>query len=119
MAAPRPVEERRLVDDVGAGAHRRLGGRGGLPEPVAIARRRAIALDRHDAPSRGAQVVEVALLVRDAPLRDELDRRVVADGLLDEPGQRRALERQAMRAREEPDEVGRGVDRPAVDQLHG
>jgi hypothetical protein len=23
-----------------------------------------------------------------------------------------------MRAREEPDEVGRGVDRPSVDQLH-
>ena len=53
-----------------------------------------------------------------AALLDRLDPAVSPDRLLDEVCERRALEREPVAAGEEADEVGRGVDGPAVDQLH-
>ena len=108
VAAPRPVEERRLVDDVRAGAHRRdrlFGGGPQLRAGVAWQRRGRIVERPTADPSfsisttrspRVAQLLEVPLLVLEAALRDELDRRVVADRLRDEAGERGALEREAV-----------------------
>ena len=130
VAAPGAVEERRLVDDVGAGAHRGdrlLGGRSQVRAGVPRRRRRwvverrdggPVLVDLDHAQAAVAQVLEVALLVLDAALRDEVDRRVVADRLLDEPGERGALEREPVVAGEVADEVGGGIDGTTVDQLH-
>ena len=69
-------------------------------------------------PAGRPKVVEVAALVLVAALLDQLDRRVAADRLPDEPGQRGSLQLEAVRAGEEADEVGGGVDGGAVEELH-
>ena len=130
VAAPSPVEERRLVDDVRPAPHRVqcLGGGlaelgAGIPGRRHLAGpgrgdRRPVLLDLDDPAALGHEVVEVALLVLEAALRDELDARVVADRLRDEANHRRPLERKPVPAREEPDEIRGGVDRATVDELH-
>ena len=75
--------------------------------------------DLDDVPPGCLELAEVALLVRLAALRDKLDRPGRRRfGFLARPAMRGPLERETMRAGEEADEVGRGVDGPAVDQLH-
>jgi hypothetical protein len=53
-----------------------------------------------------------------AALRDQLDRRVISDGLGDETRQRRAFQLEPMAASEESDEIRGGEDGPAIDELH-
>ncbi len=130
VAAPGPVEERRLVHDVRAAAHRgdRLLGRGAQLGTGVARRRLADGLERRDGrpvlvdlddpEPRLAEVLEVPLLVLDAALRDEVDGGIVADRLADEAREGRALELEPVVAGEEPDEIGRGVDGASVDQLH-
>ena len=108
MAAPATVEEGRLEDDVGAGAHRlerdRLRGTQLVGRPQVAGR----DLDHGQAarPERG----EVVGLVQVALLLDQGDRRVVlADGLLPEALDAPELERREMVAGEVADEV-RGTD---------
>ncbi len=115
MAAPGAVEERRLVDDVGARGHRldRLGGRGA--QLVALVRDRAIELDGRRRPAVGQQVREEARLVLEAALADDVELRVVAHRSLDQTGQRGAFELGQVLAGEVGDEIGGGVDRSAVD----
>ena len=60
MAAPRAVEERRLVDDVGSGRHRGPGlGRRG-PQLVAAILDRSVELDGHRGPARRLQLGQIA-----------------------------------------------------------
>src|SRR3954464_13331866 len=66
MAAPPTVEERRLVDDVGAVAHRGFGFGGRRAELVAGGRSGTVAADLHDLATADPQLLEVALLVREA-----------------------------------------------------
>ena len=78
MAAPRAVEERCLVDDVGAlgnGVLRRGGGRAQL---VAAVLDRAVELDGNDGLALRAELAEEALLVFEAALADDVQLRIVA-----------------------------------------
>ncbi len=118
VAAPRPVEERRLVDDVGARGHRvdRLGGGG--TELVAAILDGAIELDRDGLATGGGEVGEIALFVLEPALADDVELGVVAHGAPHEAGERRALELGQVLAGEVRDEVGGGVDRSPIDRLH-
>ncbi len=118
VAAPCPVEERGLVDDIRAVPHRLAGELGGLIEARARARGRAVAWDLDDPPAGCPEVVKVSLLVLVAALLDELDGGVAADRLRDETGHRRALQLEAVRTGEEADEIGGRVDGSAVEKLH-
>ena len=118
MTTPATVKERRLVDDVDTPPHRRLGLGRGRTQLVTNRRRRAVTLDLDDVPAGGTQLIEVAPLMREPAPGDELDRRIVAHRLLDQPGQGRSLQREPMRAGKEADQVRRRIDGPAVDQLH-
>ena len=118
VASPGPVEERRLVDDVGAGGHRRdRFGRGGA-ELVAAVLDRAVELDRDRAPTLRHEVGEEALLVLESALPDDVELRVVPHRALHEPGQRGPLELRQVLAREVGDEISGRVDLAAVDRLH-
>ncbi len=141
VAAPRPIEERCLVDDVGPLTHRvdrldsgcaQLGTRvshGLVAGGRRCARgerrprdewqdRRAILLDLDHPQALRPEVLEIPSLVLQAALCHELDRRVIADGLFDQPDHRGPLQREAMLAGEIAHEVGGGVDGSPVDQLH-
>jgi hypothetical protein len=118
-AEPRPVEERCLVDDVRAVEHCPF--RGGCLGPQPVAARHGLVVQSLDLDNRvpgRLEIGEVALLVGLAALRDELDRRVATLRLVHEAGHGRPLEREAVGAGQESDEVRRRVDGPAVDQLH-
>ena len=69
-------------------------------------------------PALGAQVGEKPRLVLEAALADDVEFRVVADGALDESGDRGALQLGQMLAGEEADEVRGGIDGSAVDAIH-
>ena len=118
VAAPRPVEERRLVDDVGAGGHRgdRFGGRGS--QSVALILDRPVRFDLDRRASRRLQVGEVALLVLEAALADDVELGIVAHRPLDEVGQGGPLELGEVLAGQIGDQVRRGEDGSPIDQLH-
>ena len=119
VAPPRAVEERRLEDDVRAGGHGLDRGLGGFPELLAAVLDRAVEGDLRDGPAAPAKVRQVSLLVLVPALSDDVELRVVAFGTPGEAGRRRPLQRRQVLAGEVADQVRGGVDRPAVDQLHG
>ena len=118
MAAPGAVEEGRLVDDVRAGGHRldRRGRRGA--QLVAAVLDRAVRRDLDRRAAGRGEVGEVALLVLEAALADDVELGVVAHGPLHEPGLGGALERGQVLAGEVGDEVRGGIDRAAIDAVH-
>ena len=118
VTAPRPIEERGLVDDVGSGRHGRDGRGGGLTELVAAILDRAVEVDPDDASAFGLELREVALLVLEASLADDIELGIGPHRPVDETGHRRPLERGQMLAGEIGDQVRGGVDGPPVDRLH-
>ena len=118
VTAPGPIEERRLVDDVRPVEHRAERELRGLVEAGPCVRGRAVARDLDDPPATRPEVGQVARLVLEPARLDELDGRVVPDGLRDQAGQGRPLELEAVTAGEEAHQVGRGVDGGTVDELH-
>ena len=118
MTAPGAVEERGLVDDVGAGGHRGDRLVGGRPQLVAAVLDGPVEGDLDDRPPGGLEVGAVARLVVEAAMADDVELGVVAHRPMDEPGERGALELGQVLAGEVADEIGGGVDGPAVDRLH-
>ena len=117
VAAPAPVEEGRLEDDVRAGPHRR----DGLVLGLAQLSGRLGGTTRHldHRPSRCPELVDVAALVIEAAPADQVELRILAEGLLDLAGGTQQLERDEVVALEEADEVRGADDQRPVDQLHG
>ncbi len=116
---PRPVEERRLVDDLRACRHRCFGGarrRLELANAFSTARV-ARPVDGDDVVSVGAQPLEIGRLVLLAQVRKQL--RLL--GALVRPGQgaaqRLEVERREVLAGEEVVEIGRGENDRVVEQL--
>ena len=113
-ARPRAVQERRLIDRLGAARHRAARRRDGLQQVV----RGVVAFgDAHDRDAVGLHALEHAHLVLPAFLRDDLQRRVVV-GRRVAAHQRAAVQRDAMRAREIVVEIGRREDDPPVNETH-
>ena len=112
VPAPAAVEERALEDDVRPGAHR--GERLGLGVAQLRGRPRLAARHLHDRPALLAERLDVQRLVLVAAPPDELQLRVVADGLLELAARTQLLERHQVVALEEADEVCRGHDQRAV-----
>ena len=114
MAPPLAVEERRLVDDVGAGRHRVAGGgRGGAQVVVGLA-----DLDADDGTTGGVEGDEVALLVLEALATDDVELGIDSIGP-DELAQRRPpLELGQVGTGEVPHEIRGGEHQRSVDLLH-
>jgi hypothetical protein len=118
VAAPAAVEEGCLEDDLVAPAD---GGGclgGGGAELVAAVLDRAVQLDPGSVAAGGFEVGEVALLVLEATLANEVELGVGPVGPVDEAGRGGLLEVGQVLAGEVTDEVGRRVDGLPVDQLH-
>src|SRR5215211_3482438 len=96
MAAKRPVEERRLVDDVRAGGHRLDRCLGSRAQLLATIRDRAVELDCHWLSALSTQVSEKTALVLEPALPDDVQLRIVPDGSFDQDGHRRPLELRQM-----------------------
>ena len=113
-AEPAAIEERRLVDDVVAGAHR--GERLGL-ERLQLGSRARVAvltvLERLDAQAARGERLEVVPLVSGAEVREHLAQRGgIANDLL--AGSHAPLQRHEMAACQVVAEIGGGVHRTAV-----
>ena len=117
VSEPAPVEEGGLEDDLGAGCHGRDGFLGLPPDPRP-AFLLVVALDRHHPALEPAQRVEVAGLVGESTLPDDVELPVVADRPLELAVQHRRLERGEVLAGQVADEIGGTEDGRAVDQLH-
>jgi hypothetical protein len=117
MAEPASVEEGRLVDDVGPGPHggdRLLG----LAPDVRCVLGLVIPLDAHHVPSAGLELGEVAQLVLLAPTADDIELGIRSIRTLDQAAQGSGFERRQVLTGEVADQIGRGEDGRAVDQLH-
>ena len=90
----------------------------GLPQLGDVIRLRRVRPNLRHRPAGGAQLLHVAMLVREAALADQLQLRIVALRLVHKAGQRRATQLCEVPAPEEPHQVRGGVDGPAIDQLH-
>jgi hypothetical protein len=87
-------------------------------ELVASVGDRAVLFDLDGDPALGTQVGEVARLVLEATLADDVELRILADGSLDESGDGGAFQLGQMLAGEEGYEVRGGVDGSTVDAIH-
>ena len=118
VAEATSVEEHRLVDDVGPGAHRRQS----LVAPADAALlvgQILVPLDLDDREPVAVKGLQEALLVLHAPPGDAVQDRVRANGPRELAPRRRALEVSEVRTLEVRDEVCRGVHETPVDSLHG
>lgn len=114
---PGPVEERRLVDDVGPARHRvdrRLRGAPQLGAPVLV----LLAFDPDDPAPVRFELGQVALFVLEAPAPDDVELGIVPLRAFDQPGEGGTLELGQVLAGEIGDEVGGRIDGSAVDRLH-
>ena len=118
MAAERAVEERRLVDDVGARRHRLDRSRRRVTQRFATIGGRSVLVDLDDDPTVGPQVGEEARLVLEAAPADDVELGIVAHRSFDQPGEGRAFELGQVLTGEVGDEVSCRVDGPAVDAIH-
>src|SRR5437667_5177002 len=73
VAAPRSIEERRLVDDVRARRHRLVCRRRGRPELVAAILDRAVKGDLRDRPPFRREIVEKPLLVLESSASNDVE----------------------------------------------
>ncbi len=76
-----------------------------------------VPLDGRDTCSARAQLRQVASLVLEASLADDVELAILAVRTIDQPGQRRALECGEMLAGQVSHQIGRRKDRLAIDQL--
>ncbi len=118
MTAPGPIEERGLVDHIGAGGHRRDGLRGRSPQLVPAILDRPVEVDLDRGPAVGLEVGQKSRLVLESAPADDVELRVVAHRPLHEIGQRGAFELGQVLAREVRDQVRGGEHRSSIDQLH-
>ena len=88
----------------------------GRAELLAAILDRPVQLDLDGVATRRLEVGQVARLVLEPALADDVELGVVAHRALDQPGQGRALELGQVLAGEVGDEVRGGVDGPAVDR---
>jgi hypothetical protein len=117
-AEPAAVEERRLVDDVVASSHGGFGLGGGLAQARAAVRVCRVGLDPRDPPAVRLEVSQIARLVPQAALLDDVQLGVVAERAVHQARQAGQLQGHQVLAGEEADEVAGGEDGLAVDQLH-
>jgi hypothetical protein len=118
---PPAVEERGLVDGVVAAPDCLGRGRGGGPQLVQPSRAGGVVVpgvDSRDASPVGFQSRQVASLVLETSLRDEVDFRIDPGRAFHQPGERRQLQAHEVLAGQETDQIGRGEDRIAADELH-
>ena len=118
---PPAVEERRLVDDVVAPPDRLFRGRrrGSQPFESRGGRRVVIAgVHSRHAPPVAFERRQIAGLVLEASPRNQIDLRIEPDRPLHQPGHRRQLQADEMLAGQEADEIRRGKDGVATDELH-
>ncbi len=116
VPAPAPVEERGLVDDVGAGRHCFLGGRLGLAQRCGVT---LGVRDLDDLTALVAQALQVALFVLEPPREQQLEHLVRA--LLRArqlPARHREIEVRQMAAGEVLREVGGADEERAVGLVH-
>jgi hypothetical protein len=118
---PPPVEEGGLVNHVVAAPDRLPRGLRGRPQPRQTVRGRNVAigcLDARDLPPAALELRQIAGLVLETALRDQVYLRVESHRPIDQPGHGRQLEPDQMLARQEPDQIGCREDRLAIDELH-
>ena len=108
---PARHRQRRLVDGVRAGRHRRARGRH-------LRRQRSLLRDLHHVATVGAQRVEIALLVLESAICQRLRERVDPHRRRERAVHSGEIERGAMTAAEERGEVG-GREDELVGQEHG
>ena len=118
MAAPRPIEERRLVDDVRPVRHRRFRRGRGRPQLIAAVRDRAVEGNLDDPLALRTKLAEVSLLMLRAAATDDVELRIGTIRARREAGHRRALESRQVLAGEVADEVRGCEDGAAVEDLH-
>ena len=111
MAPPAPVEERGLVDDVGAAAHGRERGRLRLGQLVRLLAGQAEA---HDGPPVGLEPLELTPLVLVALAAQQLEGGIVSSGRVGLAGRDPSLLLRQMTAGEEGREVARAEDQRVV-----
>ena len=116
MPAPAPVEERGLVDDVGAGRHCFLGGRLGLAQRCGVT---LGVLDLDDLTALVAQALQVAPFVLEPPREQHLEHLVRALLRAHQLAARhREIEVRQMAAGEVLREVGGADEERAVGLVH-
>ena len=118
VATPRAIEEGRLIDDVGALGHRVDRCRRGRAELVPAIHDRSVEVDLDRRPALGLEGREESRLVLKAASAEDVQLRIVAHRPPHQPGEGRPFELGQVLAGQEGDEVGGGVDGPALDQLH-
>ncbi len=116
---PAAVEEGGLVDDVVTAADRGLGGGGAAAQPFAPILDGLVRVDARDLPSRGFEIGQVALLVGEPALLQDVELRVRAHRPPHQARRRGQLQSGQVLAGQEPDEVRGREDGLAVDELHG
>jgi hypothetical protein len=110
VAAPPSVEERGLVDDVGAALH-------GIERQLLCRHQIVGSRDLGDV-QRPAHLGEHRPLVRVAQPTDQVAARVVDLGTVAEAERDGAIQRRQVRAGEMPDQVGRAQHHASVDDVH-
>ncbi len=119
MAAPGPVEERRLEDHVRSGCHRRDRLRRGGPKLLAPVHDRTVELDLDHSLALRAEVRQEPLLVLEPTPADHVQLTVFAVRPRHEVRHGGALELGQVLARQVADQVRGPVDGSSVDRLHG
>ena len=118
---PPPVEERGLVDHVVAPPDRLLRRGSRRTQPLETLRARQVVpagIDAGDAPALCFERCQIAGLVLEAALGDQVDLRIEPDRPVDQTGHRRELQADQVLARQIADQIGRGEDGAVVDELH-
>ena len=117
VAEAPPIKQHCLIDDVGAIAHRLEGGLA-TPRNLGRPRQRLLARNLDDGQAVSAQLCEKALLVLDPALRDPVENGVRTHWSLEMAVDCSSFEMHEVSALQCRDNVGCGVDQPAIDVLH-
>ena len=117
MPSPASVEERRLVDRIGAGAHRVDGP--GLGVVEVLERPGRIHGEPRDDLALALEALEQAPLVLEPLFLHEIEQRIVVHGPAPVASCAAQLERCQVLARKVPDEVGGAQYQSPFEDLHG
>ena len=120
---PKPpvLEESGLVDDVVAAPDRLRRGLGRGPQSIQPRRGGGVVvacIDACDAPPSALEPRQISGLVFESTPGDEIDLRIEPDRPVYQPGHGRQLQAYEMLAGQEADQIGRGEDGCAADELH-